>query len=166
MAEETAQFPSETQILAFVRCLKDILNTLSSGPPPEEIRELEDLLQGRTLRDRPTPAEFHHVGEILLQRKNPTMGEISQALSVPFSTATRLMNWWVENGFARRLADPSDRRIVRIALTERGEQLLRAIECHITRTVEKILAPLQAEEREALLRLLSKVASGLKRESP
>lgn len=166
MADQSAPFTPEAEIIQFVHCLKDILATLSSSPPCPEISELQELLASRPFTDRPSPADFHRVGEILLQRKNPTMGEISQALSVPFSTATRLINWWVESGFAQRLSDPNDRRIVRVALTEDGERLLRAIERHIAQTVERILAPLHVEEREALLRLLSKVAQELKRGGP
>lgn len=165
MPDQPKPSSPETQIIEFVRCLKGILTSITSPPSPE-ISELGELLAGRPFGERPSPADFHRVGEILLQRKNPTMGEISQALSVPFSTATRLMNWWVENGFAQRLSDPNDRRIVRVGLTERGERLLAAIERHIAQTAEKVLAPLGAEEREALLRLLSKVAAGLKQKSP
>lgn len=162
---QSPPFPPETDTIEFIHCLKDILATLTSSPCPE-ISEVQGLLEGRPFADRPTPADFQRVGEILSQRRNPTMGEISQALSVPFSTATRLINWWVESGFARRLSDPNDRRIVRVELTEHGERLLAAIERHITQTIEKVLAPLNTEERQALLRLLSKVAQGLKRESP
>lgn len=165
MTDQSPPPTPEAEIIQFVHCLKDILATLSSPPCPE-ISELQELLADRPFTDRPNPADFHRVGEILLQRRNPTMGEISQALSVPFSRATRLINWWVESGFAQRLSDPNDRRIVRVALTEDGERLLGAIERHIAQTVERVLTPLRLEEREALLRLLSKVAQGLRRESP
>ncbi|MGA2821618.1 MAG: MarR family transcriptional regulator, partial [Anaerolineales bacterium] len=61
---------------------------------------------------------FYNVGIVLSHHENPiTMGELSHELDVPLSTATRIMDWMVDNGYAQRLPDPEDRRVVRVALT-------------------------------------------------
>jgi len=163
MVDNTSQQSSDRQIAQFVRYLKEVLVKVSEPPPPVELVELHELLHNRPLKERPDPAEFYRMGDILCERKNPTMGELSQALGVPLSTATRMASWWVDNGFAERLSDPDDRRIVRLALTGRGERLLQALETHITQSVRKVLGPLTPEERDTLVSLFGKVAANLNR---
>ena len=90
------------------------------------------------------------------------MGEFSNALSVPLSTATRIADWLVENGYIQRLPDSDDRRVVRVALTDMGNKLYKAIDQYIRQRMQQILSSLTTEERTILLTLVSKVVSGLK----
>ena len=86
------------------------------------------------------------------------MGELSEALSVPLSTATRVVNTLVASGYAHRFSDPQDRRVVRVAFTPRGRKLYKFIESRITERVHKIASHLSREEIADLMRLLNKVA--------
>ena len=90
------------------------------------------------------------------------MGELSQALSVPLYTATRMVDSLVENGLAERLPDPDDRRIVRVTLTDDGLRFHEAIESRITKDIQKIMACLTPEEQDILMALLRKVTASLK----
>jgi DNA-binding MarR family transcriptional regulator len=90
------------------------------------------------------------------------MGELSDALSVPLSTATRMVDWLVKNGYAQRLPDPEDRRIVRVTLTSNGRKIYKAIESYIEQRFEQILSCLTVEEQGTLYTLLSRVMSALK----
>ena len=90
------------------------------------------------------------------------MGEFSNALSVPLSTATRIADWLVDNGYIERLPDSDDRRVVRISLTDTGKELFKAIDRYIRQRMQQILSSLTAEEKTILLTLVSKVVSGLK----
>ena len=103
----------------------------------------------------------YRVGNSLVER-GLSMGELSTALSVPLSTATRVVDMMVEEGFVRRLPDPSDRRVVRVAFTERGRELYNRMDSYITARVRKIAAYLNEDEMETLLGLLNKVASAIK----
>src|SRR5436309_5888819 len=52
---------------------------------------------------------------LLSQNVEPlTMGELSSELSVPMSTATRIVDGLVRSGMAERVNDSNDRRIVRV----------------------------------------------------
>ncbi len=51
------------------------------------------------------------------------MGKLSEAAGVPPSTATRMVDWLVEGGYAERFANLEDRRIARVGLTETGREL-------------------------------------------
>ena len=53
---------------------------------------------------------------------NPTMSELADALRLHPSTVTPLVNALVERGLVERRDDPDDRRVVRVALTEKGKR--------------------------------------------
>ncbi len=90
-----------------------------------------------------------------------TMGEFSNALSVPLSTATRIADWLVDHGYMQRLPDTEDRRVVRVSLTDEGKKLYAAIDGYIRQRMQQILSSLTAEERTMLLTIVGKVVSGL-----
>jgi DNA-binding MarR family transcriptional regulator len=104
---------------------------------------------------------FYTVGNILSRNKGPiSMGKLSRDLDVPLSTATRTMDWLVNNGYAQRLADPKDRRIVRVELTEMGMEIYQAISTFMLEKVEQALNPLTLPERDIFITLLNKVLKG------
>ena len=72
-----------------------------------------------------------------------------------------MVDWLVESGYAVRLDDPEDRRIVLVSLTEAGRELYRAIDDYIRQQVERVLRQFTAEEREELVRLLRKAVKVL-----
>jgi len=163
MTEVTKTNRSDKQTIQFVHYLKEVL-AMFSAPPQAEMIQVRKLLFGSQSPEKYDQTTFQRMGTILYQKRNPTMGEVSQALSVPLSTATRMANWWVDNGYAQRLPDPDDRRVVRLTLTDNGVQFLEALEMHIEETVERILSCLTPEEKGILVALSAKVASNLKRD--
>ena len=108
---------------------------------------------------------LHNLGVALSRRKEPmTMGELSQTLDVPLSTATRIVDLLVKNDYARRLPDPGDRRVVRIALTETGQGMYQALDDFMRRRIEQLLRPFSRAECRHLVRLLNKLVAGLEKE--
>lgn len=106
---------------------------------------------------------FYRVSSIIYPKEQVTMGELSTALSVPFSKATRIINWLVDSGYVKRLPDARDRRIVLVSLTETGKSLHEHISKYITERVQKLLSSsLTADERAVLFTSIHKVASALK----
>lgn len=109
---------------------------------------------------------FYNIAIILSRRQEPmTMGELSQALDVPLSTATRLVDLLVKSGYVRRLPDAEDRRVVRVALTETGQGMCDVIDKFIRKRVDKLLRGFTPQEREDLLRLLGKLVRALGEEA-
>jgi len=86
-----------------------------------------------------------------------TMGELSRDLEVPLSTATRTMDWLVNNGYAQRLPDSKDRRIVRVELTGKGKETFQTIRTFMLGRVEQAMSPLSTTERKTFITLLNKV---------
>jgi len=105
---------------------------------------------------------FYRVSTCIYPKNNLTMGELSRALSVPLSTATRMVDWLVAGGCVQRLRDPGDRRVVRVALTDSGLEFYEATEKYIGRHVRQILSCLTDEEQTILFALIYKVVAALK----
>jgi DNA-binding MarR family transcriptional regulator len=83
---------------------------------------------------------------------------------VPLSNATRTMDWLVNNGYAQRLPDPKDRRVVRVELTETGKATYQAISTFMLARVEQALSPLTLSEREIFIELLNKVLTAFEKD--
>ena len=132
----------------------------------KELAQIQESLQGMHPQREGQPNTnyelFYRACSSIYPKGNITMGEFSNALSVPLSTATRIADWLVDNGYIQRLPDSDDRRVVRVSLTDAGKELFKAIDGYIKQRMHKILSSLTAEERTILLTLVSKVVSGLK----
>jgi DNA-binding MarR family transcriptional regulator len=159
------QQPYAEQAAQFIAELREILVKLAP-PPPDEVLSLISRLEGAQAKDKShlisKHVAFHRMRNILHRKPGSTMGELSQALSVPLYTATRMVDSLVATGLADRLSDPDDRRIVRVTLTEDGRRLHQAIEAHVAQSIQKIMACLTPEEQGILITLLRKVAASLK----
>ncbi len=86
-----------------------------------------------------------------------TMSELGDALALPMSTATRLVDWLVESGYAERRTDPQDRRVVRVALTKNGQELYETLNRFIAQHLAELLRRFTAKERATLIALMSRV---------
>jgi DNA-binding MarR family transcriptional regulator len=154
-----------SQITAVVHGFMQVWNRFEATLS-KELSQIRENLQGmHPQREHHPDANyelFYRACSSLYPKGNVTMGEFSNALSVPLSTATRIADWLVENGYIQRLPDSDDRRVVRIALTDAGKELFKAIDRYIRERMRQILSSLTAEERTSLLTLISKVVSGLK----
>lgn len=141
----------KTKFLAFFpKELADLRNRLDEMPPEGEAHPHYKY------------ELFYRISGIIYQKGNLTMGELSSALAVPLSTATRMVDWLVSNGYAARLSDPEDRRIVRVNLTQKGQELHEMTEKYILEHVNKVLSGLTNKEQTILLSLLRKAVSSLK----
>jgi DNA-binding MarR family transcriptional regulator len=109
---------------------------------------------------------FYRASSSIYPQGSMTMGEFSAALSVPLSTSTRIADWLVENGYLQRFNNPEDRRVVRIALTDNGRVLYKAIDQYVKQRLQDILSCLDDEEMESFLSLVRKIVVRLKEAAP
>ena len=108
---------------------------------------------------------FYSIGMILSRQQEPiTMGDLSRALDVPLSSATRIVDWLVKNGYAERQPDPDDRRIVRVALTATGLEMNGAINAFIRDRIERWLRRFTPKECAVLVPLMRKFVDVLEEE--
>jgi DNA-binding MarR family transcriptional regulator len=108
---------------------------------------------------------FYSVGAILSRQKEPmTMGDLSRALDVTLSNATRLVDWMVRNEYARRLTDTEDRRIVRVELTPSGQEVYQTINDIFMLRARGLMQFFTPKEQEDLIYLMRKLVSVMEKE--
>jgi DNA-binding MarR family transcriptional regulator len=66
----------------------------------------------------------------LPQRVRPTIGEIAERLQIQHHSAVELVNRLADAGYVRRSRTGKDRREVLLALTPKGERVLRNLSLH------------------------------------
>lgn len=84
----------------------------------------------------------------------PSTGELAEELHVRPATLTGLADRLERNGFVRRWTDPTDRRVVRIGLTQEGTALLDEVFAAARDYVGTILERMGPEARDELLTAL------------
>ncbi len=164
MKQSTNRF-NDSQITTVVHGFVQVWNKFEAALD-KELAQIGENLEGmhpQRVGQSDTNYElFYRASSSIYPKGSMTMGELSDALSVPLSTATRIADWLVENGYIQRLDDAEDRRVVRIALTDGGRGLFEAIDRYIRQRLHKILSCLTDEEMETFLSLVGKVVVGLK----
>ena len=163
------QQPSTDQVAQFLRYLAEILSNITPMPPDVMARLGSDLK--RTCPDPGSdhvaePPVFYRMAGMLSEDLKPTMGELSEALSLPLSTVSRMVSQLEERGYAKRLPDSSDGRVVRVALTDVAKELYETVSSHAARNAQSVLGCLTPEEKTILLTLLAKVACNLNKDTP
>jgi MarR family transcriptional regulator, organic hydroperoxide resistance regulator len=88
-------------------------------------------------------------------------GEIARQLGLATPTVTRAANRMEAAGLLRREPHPTDRRLVRLHLTDRARELEKVIDAEMHQLTERALAGLSAAEREDLVRALIQVNRNL-----
>ena len=79
-----------------------------------------------------------------------TMGQVADMLSVSSPTATGTVNRLVARGLLERVPDASDRRLVRIRLSQQGLERVVALRCAGEERAQAVLAQLAPSQRDAL----------------
>src|SRR5262249_27012707 len=67
-----------------------------------------------------------------------SIGELAEALQLRHHTAVGLVDRCEESRLIRRVVDPSDRRLVRVLLTPRGERILERLSSRNRRELETL----------------------------
>ena len=88
-------------------------------------------------------------------------GELAARLSVEPPTVTKMLRRLQECGLVERRRDPTDARIFRVYLTERGRSLEEPVARCWAQTEETALAGLSAGERQTFQKLLIRVRRNL-----
>jgi len=131
---------------------------------------LLELGRRRPLRDPlSTRAELELAGPQLhalmwLGSDGPlTMGELAHRLGITEKGVTGVGDRLEEHGYCQRERDTEDRRVVRLQLTGEGEALFQHTRGRVEKKLGFLLDALPAADREALFRILERLADHLAR---
>ncbi len=88
-----------------------------------------------------------------------TMGELCEKLLLACSTATDLINRMEKNGFLVRNRDQQDRRVIRLAISEKGRRVMTEVLAARRRYMASILKKFSVEEQDQLAQSLDRLHS-------
>ena len=94
---------------------------------------------------------------VLKDRPGITMGELCERLYLACSTATDLIDRMEKNGYLERNRDHDDRRVIRLSITEKGQNIIDQVINARRRYVDSILKQLTQEEIDQLAQALEKL---------
>jgi DNA-binding MarR family transcriptional regulator len=83
--------------------------------------------------------------------------ELNKYLTIEGTSISILIDGIENRGFIRRRRSRVDRRMVKVSLTEQGQQLLGEIDPQISKLIENIFGLLSAAERKQLITLCRKI---------
>ncbi len=160
--------PPADQATLFLQYLAEILRGIAPMPPEVMLRlgqALKDVMVDLHTQPASDPPNFYRMAILLSQEPRPTIGELSESLSLPVSTVSRIVSQLEERGWARRRPDPADGRMVRVAMTDAARDLYETASARATSNAQGVMACLTPEERAILLTLMAKLAGNLNREA-
>lgn len=120
-------------------------------------------IQKRHLEERDlgvTPAQSRLLRILAHCASPPRMADLAERLDVVPRAVTTLVDGLEANGKVRRVPDPTNRRVIRIELTDDGLEALRELRGARTSAAKEILGPLSGEQREVLGGLLDTLVGG------
>ena len=106
---------------------------------------------------RVTPEQFS-VLDRLLEGGPVSMKELAAARGVALNTATSLVDRLVAAGLVERRGDPDDRRVVRVAVTERGRVLVERLRTAREAVLRRMFDDLGDEEIDRVLAAMPALA--------
>ncbi|MFN8670916.1 MAG: MarR family transcriptional regulator [Candidatus Sericytochromatia bacterium] len=109
-----------------------------------------------------TPPQFA-VLECLGHLGSMTIGEISKKILVSSGNSTVIIDNLERDGLVERIRGSNDRRVIKIALTEKGSKLFDDIFSSHADYVGKLASILSTDEQKELANLLKKLGLGLQK---
>ncbi|MFE6157497.1 MarR family winged helix-turn-helix transcriptional regulator [Streptomyces sp. NPDC056486] len=102
-----------------------------------------------------TPAQSRLLRTLVHYETPPRMADLAQRLEVVPRAVTSLVDGLEASDLVRRVPDPTNRRVIRIELTDAGHKAFGELRSARLAAAEDILAPLDAEQRAQLGGLLN-----------
>ncbi|MFJ8931336.1 MULTISPECIES: MarR family winged helix-turn-helix transcriptional regulator [unclassified Streptomyces] len=102
-----------------------------------------------------TPAQSRLLRTLVHYETPPRMADLAERLEVVPRAVTTTVDGLEAADLVRRAPDPTNRRVIRIELTDKGRAALRELRSARRAAAEEILAPLDKEQRAQLTVLLN-----------
>ncbi|MET8472965.1 MarR family transcriptional regulator [Streptomyces sp. NPDC006422] len=102
-----------------------------------------------------TPAQSRLLRTLVHYETPPRMADLAERLEVVPRAVTTTVDGLESADLVRRVPDPTNRRVIRIELTDKGRAALRELRSARRAAAEEILAPLDKEQRAQLTVLLN-----------
>jgi len=125
------------------------------------IYRLDQILRDTILRKLDLTYIHFRVLQYLYEKDGRQIGEIAAAIVVRQPVLSRVIDQMEERALVRRSPDPQDSRRMRVYLTDHGRSRYQEAWPPAHELLETALKGFKGREREALRRLLKKMAGNL-----
>lgn len=95
--------------------------------------------------------------EFIVKKQDPKMTDLANYMAVTTAAMTGIIERLVRDKYVERLYDPSDRRIIKVKLTSNGAALVKKMQIVRRKMILNVFSQISPKDREAYLRILSKV---------
>lgn len=113
--------------------------------------EARELYQGHV-----TPPQVLLM-DYLFSNGGSKMKDLASFMMVSTAAATGIVDRLVKAGYARRLFEPDDRRIIKISLTTRGSELLHKLKEQRRRMIMRVFSKVSQHDRADYLRIITQI---------
>lgn len=128
------------------------------------VAHLDELFFANLQKKHPTeelegelPAREMRAIVVLSNRGRSIMSDFANAIGIPMSTATHMIEKLVRKGLVERVRSEEDRRVVHVELSEEGRKREHHFLQNRMAMGRDMLAPLSRGERELFLEMLAKM---------
>jgi len=97
-----------------------------------------------------TTAQYYTLLE-LKNNRDLTMNELSLRLNIASSTASRIVDKLVQNGYIQRVRSEIDRRVVEVSLTSEGQETVQKIHQNVSRFYRATLNNIPEDDLDTVL---------------
>ena len=138
-----------------------------NNPKPDLVMDLintlESLRRHQWHEEKPLPIRHSEMMLLMCLCHNLRPGrlgvqpsELGDLMDVTRPTITAMVNSLEKQGYVQRLNDDSDRRVVFVRPTKKGEQLVEKAREHFEDTMAEMVEYFGQEDSQELIRLISK----------
>ena len=109
----------------------------------------------KQLLDKGVSLEMYYCIRILQWHGSLTMSELASLVKMPKQQMTKMVNRLVEQEFAERVYDPSDRRIIKIELTDNAQKYIDHFLTQDAECFQKLLKQMNETDRSDFMQAIS-----------
>jgi DNA-binding MarR family transcriptional regulator len=131
---------------------------------PVFVREFSSRQANELSKGKITVPQFL-VLVFLHKQRQAKMTELANCMHVTTAAMTGIIDRIVRDGYVSRRYDPADRRIIRIELTAKGEELVKRINQQRRKMIINIFGKLPESDRRNYLRILLRLKDILSQEA-
>ena len=141
---------------------KNDYNVEDIGGVLREIHSYLRKLSRSTMDDEDISGPRFAILMILKHRQPMMVSELKNELQVAMSTVTQMADSLHASGYLQRSRNPTDRRVVMLSLTEKGEQLVSSLKSKHLEHLRNALMVFNDGQRDDFLMHLNKLSQSLK----
>ncbi len=95
------------------------------------------------------------------RKGSPKMTDLAHEMNTTLGNVTTIVERIVKEGYLERGSDPDDRRIVRVALTNKGKTFMKKAAEHKRKNFGKIFGKMEEADRKTVLNIMKKLADAI-----